>query len=610
VSAGSDSPSPRPGLTRRELVQRGGVAVAGAAALGFTGCGGKAASALPSRGRTEAESDGRRLHWILDMVQNNPGEPLTRTSFNSARKLAGCGYGGQVIDEFRPPTTAVTFDSLDRNIFPAGSSARAWVHDNAQRITARIQEIHAAGLKAIYHTDMILLPTRLVALYAADILDHFGQINLDRPMTRELLRINLDEVFTQFPELDGLMIRTGEVYLQNLPYHTGNDPITRGGSSHLILLDILREELCVKRGRLLFYRTWSFDGFHTDPSYYLSVTDRVAPHPLLTFSIKHTKGDFWRTIPFNPTLAIGRHHQIVEVECQREYEGKSAHPNYIANGVVDGFEELRSSPHPNCLADIADHPTFTGVCTWSRGGGWHGPYITNELWCDLNVFVMSRWAQNVGASEQDVFDQYMTRAGLRGADRARFRQLALLSATGVLHSHYSTVLRIESLTWTRDFYLGGSDQDLKPDFADICDRGLIDRVLTEKAQASALWAEVVRLSRAITSMDSADREYARVSSRYGALLYSIVEHAWGVMLHGVQGDRSGRYDRAAMRAHLREYDLAWEGYGHLRHANPSCATLYVPYSFLQNSDPRKDPTADPDHGMRPSVDRYRDLVRE
>ena len=53
--------------------------------------------------------------------------------------------------------------------------------------------------------------------------------------------------------------------------------------------------------------------------------------------------DFWRYSAPNPCLGIGRHAQIVEVECQREYEGKGAHPNYIAQGVIDGFAELPAS---------------------------------------------------------------------------------------------------------------------------------------------------------------------------------------------------------------------------------------------------------------------------
>src|SRR5437588_4343730 len=372
------APDERAGWTRRDLVKQGTfAAMAGAVTLAAPAC--TATSPATSRALrrhpqpARPAAAGRRLDFILDMVQSNPGEPLTQSSFADPRKLAAYGYGGQVVNEWRPPSTAITYDSLHRNVLPAGSDARAWVQRTAAGIDARIEQIHAAGLKALYFTDLIVLPKRLVALYGHQLLDRRGLIDPDRPMTQQLLRVMVAEIFTRFPGLDGLVIRTGETYLQNTPFHTGNDPITRGAHSHLILLGILREEACAKRGKLIVYRTWSFDGFHTDPRYYLAVTDRVAPHPLLVFSIKHTRGDFFRTVPFNPTLAIGRHQQIVEVECQREYEGKGAHPDYVIDGVINGFEELRASPRPIGLADIRDSPNLRGVWTWSRGGGWRGP---------------------------------------------------------------------------------------------------------------------------------------------------------------------------------------------------------------------------------------------
>lgn len=587
-------------LTRRELMRRGGAAIAGAAAVGAAGCG----AHRPDYGG----GPGRRLSWVLDMVQDNAGQPPTRTSFKDPHKLAAYGYDGQIIDDFRPPTTAVTLDSFDAQIFPRGSTARAWVQRNAARIEARLAAIHAAGLKALYHTDLILFPTRLVERHRSLVLDDRGRISLDRPMTRRIQRLILAEVFERFPDLDGLVIRTGEVYLQNLPYHTGNDPITRGAASHLMLLDMLRQEACVKRGKLIFYRTWSFDGFHTVPDYYLDVTNRVRPHPLLTFSIKHTKGDFWRTVPFNPTLGIGRHHQIVEVECQREYEGKAAYPNYIGHGVIDGFQELAGSSPPVGLAGLAGRPQFDGVMTWSRGGGWNGPYIDNELWCDLNVYVVSQWARNRGPSERAVFDAYMTRTELSAPDRARFRQLALVSAGGVLHGHYSTVRRLARLAWTRDMYLGGSDRDLRPDFQAIIERGLVEPVLAEKRRAILLWSRVAALADQIRLPNPAQQSYARVSSRFGLLLFSIIAHGWEVMLRGLHGDLTGHYDATAIRRALRAYDLTWHEYERLRANHGDCPTLYVPYSFQAPAGPRLDPTADPHHGMKPSVDRYRAML--
>jgi len=597
------------GMTRRQLMKTGGV-VAGAVTMGTgTALGGRAQPATAGTGKTAAargKPGARHLPWILDMVQSNPGEAVTLSSFNDARKLAGYGYNGQVVNEWTPPDTAITFDSLDPRIFPLESDERVWVLTNAGRIDARIRQIHEAGLKALYFDDIITLPKNLVSIYHDQIVDSQGRINLDFPMTQQILRVMLNEVFDRFPDLDGLVVRTGESYLFNVPYFTGNDPITRGAASHLILLNILRDEVCVKRGKLVFYRTWSFDGFATDPSYYLSVTDNIEPHPNLIFSVKHTAGDFWRTIPFNPTIGIGRHPQIVEIECQREYEAKGATPDYVLGGVIDGFEEFRGSPPPIGLADVADNPIFQGIWTWSRGGGWRGPYIPDELWCDLNAYVASHWAQDVHRSEADVFGDYTRQLGLSGSDSKRFRQLALASATGVLHGHYSTLFQMSSLTWTRDQFLGGSDKELAGDFKTVYEKGLTDAVIQEKAGAVVTWQQVAGLAGQISLRDPAAQEYMRTSSQYGLLLYTVIYHGWAVMLKGYEGDQTGTYDTAAIREHLAGYDRAWEAYQALAR-QPYCPTLYVPYS-----DGTQDASglyhADLAHGLKPSVDHYRAMA--
>ena len=96
----------------------------------------------------------------------------------------------------------------------------------------------------------------------------------------------------------------------------------------VFLINFLRDEVCQKHGRYLFFRTWDCfpDRFHADKNYYLDVTDRIEPHEKLIFSIKHTALDFWRRVRFNDCLTAGKHRQIVEVQCQREYEGKGAYP--------------------------------------------------------------------------------------------------------------------------------------------------------------------------------------------------------------------------------------------------------------------------------------------
>ncbi|WP_370933103.1 hypothetical protein [Amycolatopsis sp. cg13] len=580
------------GETSRRTALRGGVALAALAA---------------TAGTAFAKPAGRRLPFLLDMVQNNPGEPLFSSRFNDPATLKSYGYDGQVINEFTPPQTAITFETFDERIFPADSPGRAWVEATAKKIDAHIARAHAAGIAAYFFTDIIVLPKRLVELYGDQILDSQGRISFDRPLTQQIHRLMLREICARFPGLDGIVVRTGETYVQNVPFHTGNNPITNGATSHLTLLGILRDEMCL-RGKRVFYRTWSTgsDKLTSDPDFYRQVTDQVETHENLVFSIKHTAKDFWRTIPFNRTIGVGKHRQIIEVECQREYEGKGAFPNYVIDGVVNGFEEFRTQPRtgPIGLAEVADNPIIAGIWTWSRGGGWRGPYLHSELWCDLNTWVIARWARDTGLGEEGAFTEYATtRLGLRGDQVRRFRRLALLSAAAVLRGHYSVVHPMGRLMWTRDQFLGGSDKDLTSDYDAIIAKGRVEPVLAEKANAARMWDEIVALSDTIPLRNHADRTYLRVSARYGQSWHRVVHHGWEVMLRGY----AGGYDKAVLRYHLARYDAEWQGWQRLAKTEPSCATLYQPYSFGPKG-PDGLYNADPNHGIKPATDYYRRLL--
>ena len=53
------------------------------------------------------------------------------------------------------------------------------------------------------------------------------------------------------------------------------------------------------------------------------------------------------------------------------------------DGVINGFSEMTPSLKKG-LKDIIDSPLIRGLWTWSRGGGWWGPYIHgHELWYEM-----------------------------------------------------------------------------------------------------------------------------------------------------------------------------------------------------------------------------------
>jgi len=559
---------------------------------------------------------------ILDMGHDNPGEGRTQSVFTNPRHLADWGYNGQILTGYVQAVT--TFDTFDADIFPIGSQERQWVEERAGEMEQRIQTAKQAGISAFCHADLLVFPKSLVEKYQHELCNHEGKIDIHRPFTQYMLRVLIDGIFRRFPELDGLVVRYGETYLHDLPHHTGNNPILNGAASHIELLTVLRDMICVAHEKFLIYRTWDFNGLHENLDKYLEISDAIEPHRNLLFSMKHVAGDFWRTIPFNPCIGQGKHRQLIEVQCQREYEGKGAHPNYIAKGVIEGWEEYEQLMPPatnQCLRDVVDHPNFAGIWTWSRGGGWEGPYIQHELWCELNAYVLVQWAQQPERSEAEVFDEVCERIGIQHESQAAFRRLCLLSADGVLRgqvsyeggvdlfsdqvknsqaaSYYSIETGIEIL-WTRDHYIGGVDQ-LQRTLATILQEGRMAKVLADRETAAQIWQEIERLSTTILCTDPDIREYIVVSATYGRIKYQIFEKSWKIMLLAKTGEQSGSMPSEKLQPLIAEYDQLWQEWQELAAQHPLCATLY--HAHYCQYIPDKGMIAAP--GIGETISRYR-----
>jgi len=372
--------------------------------------------------------------YILDMATGNPGGPPLQSAFTDPRRLADWGYNGQVVDG--QIEGIATFDAIAPGVIASDSKEHVWADQHVSALEQRIRAAHAAGVKCYAWMQVLVLPKPIITKFKDQICDPQGHLDVHLPKTQELFRAQLAEIFQRLSDLDGLVVRTGEVYLHDLPYHSASGifddrkalastAILHGPQSHIDLISILREEVCVKADKKVFYRTWDFGNhFHVNPAYYLQVTNAIEPHPNLCFSIKHQAGDFQQLTPFNPTIGIGKHRQIIEVQCQREAYGKGAHPYYVGQGVIEGWEEyawMEKPGQPKGLRDVIHNPLIAGVWTWSRGGGWDGPFITNELWCELNAYVVSKYTEDPSRTEADIFEEFEHRLGLSGDDLARFR---------------------------------------------------------------------------------------------------------------------------------------------------------------------------------------------
>jgi hypothetical protein len=500
------------------------------------------------------------LPLVLDMVFYNPGEPRQATQFADPAFVKAAGFNGKVFYLFDSAHLVVNWDDVNTNIFPAGSASRAWVDTNATRIHDLYGAAKAEGLDVYCMSDLLLFPTSLINLYGMG--STYGNIN--NANTEYYLRVLLNKMFTQFPELDGIVVRIGETYLQDAPYHSGRIDSPTSTSTIVPLMNILRDEVCVNLNKKLVFRTWySFD---VNTNTFLAVSGAVAPHTNLIWSIKHCEGDFHRGSPFSKVLGMGQHKFIVEVQCSREYEGKGAHPHYVPNGVIEGFEEHLASMPTNSIRSIRDlynnSPLLYGIWTWSRGGGWEGPYIKSELWADLNTWVMAQWALDPAQSEESIFYRYATnRLQLPPAQAANLRQLALLSAEAVYRGNRSTSNHLDPW-WTRDQYFR-----FPPLPSNAAQKQL---VLDDQTAAVTMWNQMISLADGLTPPDAGAAETLRSSTRYGQTLYRMFRAVMNLQALTTAGDAS------QIKSWLAEYDSCWTNYAALaQQYSNTLATYYV-----------------------------------
>lgn len=529
--------------------------------------------------------------FVHDMVHDNPGLVKYESAYNDPKFLKERGYDGKSFDLFNCAQYGLLWDKLTekygrKSVFPEGSEARAWVISRREVLKQLYQAVDNEGLAVSFMMDMIVLPKALIEIYP-EVLNENGEIDIALPIVKQIIEEMFDEMFSVFPEIKGIYIRYGETYAGEKfgePYHTGNNPILGGEEYHYLLISYLQEFVCQKHQREIYYRTWGFGDFQHNKETYLRVSDNIPVNDRFYFCIKHTTGDFHRCMVFNQSLNCGKHNQIVEVQAAREYEGKGAYPNYIADGVINGFEEykwLMPDNRQRSLRDIVDvdDSKIKGIWIWSRGGGWDGPYINgrngkngevviengSELWCDLNAYVISHWAKDPSKTDKYYTLQYAKEIlGMSDKDSGTFYKICLLSSKAVLLGRACNTDKIQwSVWWTRDQNIRLESIDLNVKRANNSETQ--KEILEKQAESVKIWKEIISLADSLTTGDR--NEFICVTARYGYYLYSLYEKIYRVRILYAQGK--------SVKEEIAEYDLLWEDWQKLKKNNPCCPTLYA-----------------------------------
>lgn len=545
-------------------------------------------SIAPFTGNSFAQQS---MPYILDMVHNNPGEVPYVTKYTDGRFLKSNGFTG-IVTHWHI-NCAITYDNYKRGIIKRGSEERKWIEQKAEAIETKLDELYKEGLEVYPFTDFLVFPKSVWDKYGNEISVE-GNVhkkpNLRAPRTQELLKAQIEGIFDRFPNLHGITLRFGETYLHDTPFHLGDSPISKENAvaDHVLLIHILREEICVKRNKKLFYRTWDFGfNFHNNPDFYLAVTNQVEPHENLIFSIKYQQGDFHRICPFNPAIGQGKHPQVIESQSRMEAYGKGAHPYYTALGVIEGWPEtnyeidweasrlttkLRNPAEARGLQDVLSSGLVKGVVTWSHGGGWQGPYITHEIWTDLNTFVVANWARNPQFSEKELFYRFTKRLGLDAPNSDRLRQIALLSIEAVRKGQLNSYTQ-NAVWWARDEFFSVAQN--KPVLDEIFQKGVQDNVLAEKAEAVAMWLQIEAVSKQMDCPDKDLLEAIRVSCTYGRIKYQLIEQMWILMIENYRAQSN----ESILSGAIHRYDELWIEWKNLKESSPFCATLHTDRAF-------------------------------
>lgn len=538
--------------------------------------------------------------YILDMVHNNPGEKPYETPYTDPAFLKQEGFNGAV--PHWHINCAILYSRYNKKLTRKGSDEYKWITNHAEKIKSKLADFERANIATYPFTDFLVFPKSVWDVYGDEISNENSDNRHRKPdirkkRTQELLRFQIDEIFRTFPELDGITLRFGETYLHDTPFHMGNSPINNEGKidDHVLLINILREQVCEKWNRKLFYRTWDFGyNFHNSPEFYLAVTNQVEPHPNLIFSIKYQQDDYHRMTPFNPCLGIGKHKQLVESQSRMEAYGKAAHPYYTAKGVIEGWPEsvfeiefgthkftgkMNDKNNPRGLQDVVHTGLISGVVTWSNGGGWQGPYIKHEFWSALNTYVVSNWAKNPNKTEEELFFEYANKNGIRGYSAYCLRQLAILSIEGVRKGHATSYTQ-NNMWWTRDEFF--SWRGNKNVLAEIVSNKLQENVLAEKEEASAIWLAIEALSKQIECDNKELEEVIRVSSTYGRIKYQLIEAMWKLMIEYEEIRNGKAPDKEYIEKELNRYDGLWKEWRLLKESSEYCATIYTDMAFRNN----------------------------
>lgn len=199
----------------------------------------------------------------------------------------------------------------------------------------------------------------------------------------ELLKIEIDKLFLELPEITGIIIRIGESDGIDVKSEFKSKIIIKKPEQANFFIKKLLP-VFEKRNKICIFRTWT-TGAHKigdlmwNPKTFRKVFSKIKSSNFI-ISMKYGETDFFRNVEVNNLFFLTKYKKIVELQTRREYEGFGEFPSFIGWE----YEKIRDK--------LKDAPEIAGIYVWCQTGGWsrfrNFTFLKNaSYWNELNTIV-------------------------------------------------------------------------------------------------------------------------------------------------------------------------------------------------------------------------------
>jgi hypothetical protein len=476
-------------------------------------------------------------------------------------------------------TFATTYDALSIHVFPKGSESRKWVEERREKFRQLIAAAEKYHLQVCVNSDIFAYPKTVT--------------NEDR---YKALSTSLNEILTDFPQIDVVIGRFGENYSYFNPWFTGKGPAS--DTELAAVIDSIQTIVVQKYHKVFIPRTWSLgnDSWHADSALYKKITATIKADSGTIFSIKNTQTDFWRYNRFNPAIGTGTKKQAIEYLCQDGYHFKSSIPNYEVIRMAKGSKEIDKGPAGMKTArDLGVEYTWG----WLTADGWCGPAIEREEWLQANIFGYTHlmWDAN-----QDPKALAKTWAAL--TFKVALNSKAAKSISDILMQSEDMILKacyfksfstqhngwLPALNWERDDVIGGGTKshknldcqfsfgpgELKP----IFNKATIDEDCRDKKQAYEIAVKMLKnYDKIMASLpDQKQAQEVRNTLVSATGLTSVINH----YINGLFRYYNGEQEEAKIA--LEKWQVAWKEYNEVTSKLPGAPTPMTNGGMVETSE--------------------------